>query len=190
MEEKFNLIGDLNNIKNQLSLQGLNLTTRETEELIDILKEYSKQLEPDELFEDRVRMPRQNGRYLSFMILEHEYHICISRLCLYFLVKLTNRITFELSEKIFDWTAPDIINRIDEINGEKCVIEEALQHDRLGTDKVFDKNNGQCCNFNLKCHFRQDEKCTCTKSDLTKIYESLTKRGVMKRTDNGYKIRL
>ena len=74
------------------------------------------------------------------------------------------------------------ILRLDEKSGEKCIVKETLLHNgKRGRKDVLSRHAGECCNNDLNCKFRNDDKCACSEKDVIAIYQRLADKNMFKR---------
>lgn len=72
--------------------------------------------------------------------------------------------------------------RIEETNGEKCILKETLsEKQKVGSADILKKHKGQCCYPISNCKYRNDEECKCAEDDIIAIYEKLCEKNVFKR---------
>ena len=77
---------------------------------------------------------------------------------------------------------------LSEYLGEKCIVRETLaRNPKVGSSKILASLNGECCNNDLSCKFRIENKCHCTEDDIIEIYEKLADRNMFSRTGNVFK---
>lgn len=74
------------------------------------------------------------------------------------------------------------VTKLSEELGEKCIVRETLVHNpKVGSSRILVPLKGECCNNDLSCKFRVEDKCHCTEDDVLKIYEKLADRNMFKR---------
>lgn len=72
--------------------------------------------------------------------------------------------------------------------GEKCIVRETLaRNPKEGFAKILAPFKGECCNNDLSCKFRIENKCHCTEDDVLGIYEKLADRNMFSRIGNMFK---
>lgn len=134
-------------------------------------------------------MPASNPDIMELLIPETNYNIKISALTVVILatildVKLTKGVMLAgLSAMGFNNQA---LSRIDERNGEKCLLLEMLRtKSRTITEFVLPPINNECFNNDLCCKYRIENQCKIKKEDVHKILLSLCQKNVIKECENG-----
>lgn len=194
MEDKIRLIGNLNNITEELNSYGLRLTREETSEFVNVLLSNKSYLQDGEMAVERMGFPGtgfSDPEVHYFLTPQYNYHISIGKTTLLILSWVLGKFTNDISNKILDFCGVSFraITPIDEGNGEKCIVKEtALYNKGVGDENILDKFNGDCCNMDLKCRLREEDKCRCTKQDIKNIYDGFVAKGVFRKTPNGYKL--
>lgn len=80
------------------------------------------------------------------------------------------------------------ITELNEELGEKCIVRETLAHNpKVGSPRILAPLKGECCNNDLSCKFRIEDRCHCTEDDILKIYEKLADRNMFSRIGEFYK---
>lgn len=79
---------------------------------------------------------------------------------------------------------PTAFARIEEKSGEKCILKEILtRKQKMGNLQILEHNNGKCCNPFSCCKYRKGEECSCTGDDIILIYEKLSEKNVLKKSE-------
>lgn len=91
----------------------------------------------------------------------------------------------------FNKTGP-FITVIDEYDGSKCIIKEALYCDKrtLRIESLLCNQKGECVNNDISCKYREEGNCKIKKKDIIEIIDKLVKENVFKKTNDGYKLAL
>lgn len=77
---------------------------------------------------------------------------------------------------------PTAFTRIEEKNGEKCILKETLAAThKKGNLQILDQNKGKCCYPLSCCKYRNEEECSCTSDDIILIYEKLCEKNVLEK---------
>lgn len=134
-------------------------------------------------------IPKSNPDIMELLIPETNYNINISALTVAILaiildVKLTKGVlSTGLSAMGFNTHA---LSRIDEKNGEKCLLLEMLRtKSRTITEFVLPPIDKECFNNDLCCKYRIENQCKIKREDVHKILLSLCHKNVIKECENG-----
>jgi hypothetical protein len=80
-----------------------------------------------------------------------------------------------------------LVVKIDEDSGIKCILLELLRlPNKMGKEDILMDFKGECCNNNLKCHYRDENRCKCTNNDVKNIMERLVNIGILIKKDGLY----
>ena len=192
--QKIEIRGNVAQARQQLTELGLDLNNAETQQLLDAIVDNQQILQSDESASRRTVLggPSRSGM-LGFLICDYNYHVSIKAASLCLVVILADKfLTFGLAGKVLKalGISPTIVNAIDEHNGEKCIVRETAVHNGgVGDKHLFDKFRGQCCNNDLPCCYREDDRCLCKQQDIVDIYEILVERQVFTKNGSKYKLK-
>lgn len=184
------------NIKLEGNLEKIVIDLRKTEgieeedgrEIIGFLEKNLQILSDDETFV-KVKM-RYSG--VGYALPGYEYYINIRRATLILLIFLLDYngaggILSKISGLV--GMKEKAIFKIKEENGERCILKElVLQKRKQGDKNLLRKFKGECCNNDLKCWYRRDEKCCCKKEDVEKILISFEEREIVKKKGTKYQV--
>jgi len=71
--------------------------------------------------------------------------------------------------------------RIQEKEGEKCIVKETLMRKpQTGNINILDRYEEKCQCLDSQCKFRNMEQCNCTHDDIVSIYENLSGKNIFK----------
>ncbi len=156
---------------------------KDAEILLDYLLQEQRLLGDDEVLEieEKSLVPGMMG--LTFC--EDTYYVSVKTLTI-----VTVALLLDLSlTKGFAATAMSLFGvsslafaKIEEQEGEKCILRETLiQKQKTGDVHILEKNGGKCCNPLSCCKYRIGEVCKCTKNVVYSIYEKLCEKNVCKK---------
>lgn len=134
-------------------------------------------------------IPESNPDVMELLIPEMNYNIRITAFTIIILamildVKFTKGVVaYGLNAIGFNSNA---LVRIEEKNGEKCVLLEILRiKSHTITESVLPPTNKECFNNNLCCKYRSEGQCEIKKEDVHNIILDLCKKNVIKEYENG-----
>ena len=80
------------------------------------------------------------------------------------------------------------IVKFSEYNGEKCILKELLRTStKSASPELLIKFGGECCNNDLCCQYKSENKCTCTSQKVAEILDGLAKHNILKKEGVNYK---
>lgn len=188
--KKFVEKGSEQSIIRQIEKMGFNKC--ESEKIFNFINSNKCLLSDNESIKKSLHSDDCNPGIIKYMIpnLNYDYYInlkysTIMIAALLLDIKYTKGFS-TLALNLSKVNTPHII-KIDEKNGEKCILKETLSlKNKTGTNTLLLPFHGECCNNNYTCKFRNIDKCGCTKENIDEIYKQLTSKGVFKKEGNKY----
>lgn len=176
-----------NDVYREIANLGFN-SIDNAEKIVSFLRYNSNILSNDEFVEIKLIEPKTNPGMLGLIIMEKNLYINV-KLSTLLIAALILDIHFtegfaQLFLNLFG-IGSRTITRFDEENGEKCIIIESLKN-KTGSLNILQNYNGECSNKQLKCKFRKNNQCCCTKEDVNKIYETLIEYNMFKKEGDKY----
>lgn len=188
--EKRNVIeleGSMEKIVLQLG-QAEGIAEEDGKKIINFLEKNLQILSDDETF----RKVKQRNLGLGYALPGYEYYVNIKITTLAILIFILDcNVTGGILSKISSLVGitENAIFRMKEESGERCILKElALQKKKQGDKSLLRKFKGECCNNDLKCCYRSDEKCYCREEDVEKILVSFEERNIVKKKGKKYQI--
>lgn len=127
---------------------------------------------------------------LGLMIMENNYYINIRVATVFLLtVLIDNKIGLPIASGYFAYRGMNrLVERIEENSGIKCILLEILRtKDKIGGKDILKACQGECCNNDLACKFRNENSCTCQNEDVINILMQLTEIGILQKQNDYYK---
>lgn len=190
MSEYINLSGVEKNIYNALNNMGLPNKT-DSEKIINYLIKNKSALNADESIELTRIYPNSPPGTMCLMIAQTGYYvnIKISTIVICALLLDINLTKGFASTAIALMGVPSAaFVKLNEYDGQKCIVKETLAtKDKIGSEKILDKFCGECCNCDLTCKYRHEGHCTCSSSNIVKIYDLLANKNMFKKVNGIYK---
>lgn len=187
--EYFNAEGTIQKICKELSYITAN-DTENARAIFEFLIDNKDILDNDESLTTSIDLSSFPSGVIGFMTPEYNYYINIKIttivvLALILDIALTKGVISTVLN-MCGFSSTSIVT-LDERNGEKCIIKETLiSRNRYGSQNVLSRFAGKCCNNDLNCRFRAGDDCTCTKEDITTIYQRLSEKNLFKKIGNDY----
>lgn len=185
-----NLTGREHDVYAELA-NSLDIDSNSSEQIITFLQNNSEILSADEEITTSIEAPAPSIKGMGLIIMKKNLHInvkvaTILTAALLLDIYMTNGFA-QLIVGMFGVNGHAIVP-FSEKDGEKCIIIETLRtHNKVATPSLLSAFNGLCCNNNLKCRYRLDDRCHCTHKDVGKILEGLTERNILKKEGELYK---
>lgn len=183
--EWFKIEGDRKQIIDALA-NSLSISNDEAEKVFAALLKENTMLLDDETC-NQVSHKGVGG--LSFVTRNCEYFINIRVATIYMITSLIDsRIRIPATGLYMTVRGmKQMIARIDETTGERCIIIEILRSEgKKGDESLLDVFFGECCNNQLRCRYKKDGTCGCTHNDIHIIMERLFTKGILKKQNEEY----
>lgn len=131
-----------------------------------------------------------NSNMLGLMIMDNSYYINIRVLTIFVISSLLDtKIGCPITAGYL--TARGMNRMIEKINsdsGMKCILLEILRSpNKTGTIDILKRFKRECCNNDLCCTFRSENKCKCEVKDIETLMDQMVDMGVLKKEANYYK---
>ncbi len=185
---KFN--GYKNAVYKKIADFGLN-NTCDAEQIITFLQHNKELLSSEEKIETTIEMPKSSPGVMNFTIMKENLYINLkTSTILMAALMLDIHITKGLAQLLIMMTGINgrSIATFSEESGEKCVIKETLRtKNKIGHPNLLTDFQGECCNYNLNCKYRSDDKCCCTPDKIKEIFDELVSRNMFKKDGDFYK---
>lgn len=183
----FTFKGTEENLKSKVSEL---MPETESQVFIDNIEKIIEFLDDDEYVEKRLSFPESRPGSLLFLVPKTNYNInikaiTVATLALLFDIKLTYGILSAFLG-LTGFNSHSII-LLNEIDGEKCLVIEALRNKRIVSKEVFSNYNYKCANNRLNCKYKNEETCNIEKTDIEKILDVLCDKNVFTKTGGKYK---
>jgi hypothetical protein len=147
-------------------------------------------LDDDEYVEKRFSFPQSQPGFLQFLIPNTNYNINIKALSLTTLALLFDiHITSGFMSALLGITGfnSHSIVLLNEIEGEKCMVMEALRNKRIINKKIFSNSNSECVNNHLNCRHNKEGICHVKTENIEGILDILCDKNVFTKIGNVYK---
>lgn len=171
-------------------LQEVGLNQQSSEKLLSLLAKEKSIICEDETYRMEPYWEKPERNLLGLMIMEYNYFINIRVGTIFLLsVLIDNSIGLPIASGFFAVRGLNrLVERIDENTGVKCILLEILRSPyKMGDADILIDFCGVCCNNNLKCCFRKENKCMCTSDNVENIMKQLTEIGILKKEGNKYR---
>lgn len=183
MENKYFMI-DGNKKDAILALHNCGIEKLEdAEKLLDYLYQYKKFMSNDEFIEFEDDMAYSKTMSLTFS--DSSYYVNLKTTTIVIIatlldISLTKGFA-SVALSLFGNSSTAFV-RIEETNGEKCILKETLsEKQKIGSANILKKYKGHCCYPVSNCKYRNNEECKCMENDIIYIYEKLCEKNIFKR---------
>lgn len=188
--EKIELNGSANEVYNKIAVHGFD-NSHDVEHIITFLEHNDDLLCADEKIETSVEIPQSSSGMMSFVIMRKNLYVNLKISTILIAALLLDiHMTGGFAQLLIALIGINskAIATFSEENGEKCVIKETLRtHDKIGHPSILSRFHGECCNHNLNCKYRIDDKCCCTPDRVKVIFDDLVSCNMFKREGDFYK---
>lgn len=188
--DRIELCGSSDEVYKRIASIGLS-NTRDAEQIITFLKHNGDLLCSDEKIESIMEMPESSPGMMSMVVMRKNLYVnlkvsTILIVALIFDIHLTKGFA-QLLTAMLGISSRSVVTFSEE-NGEKCIIKETLRtKDKIGHPSILAKFKGECCNNNLNCKHRIDDKCYCTPDKVKEIFDNLEDCNMFKKEGDFYK---
>lgn len=176
-------------------VQYLSLEENQCKWILDYLKDHSYAVSGEERFE----IVRGDEPGAGLLVGGGSYYISLKKTTLFLLIKLMP-IALNIDNRLIAAAAavinpsPNVIARLDEATGEKCIVSELTRCKNKQSDAaLLEKNKGCCiCNKEIPyhCGYRKGDECQCAPRDAEDIMKELCLKGILKRKGRKYQLLL
>lgn len=189
------LNGSLKEVHQSITYLGVQLNTEETRQFLDCLIENQRYLDSnDTAIKTLGGIEGSPPNTFGFLVLDNMYHINIKAASLNLLLCLINNsIVKSIVKNILNvvlGVSDNIVTKIDQFNGELCLIREIASNNRRCTVEVLSKNKGKCWNNDISCSFREGDNCRCEQKNVKEILNSFVGKKVLRQKDGVYILNL
>lgn len=188
--EKIELHGSANEVYSKIAVLGLN-NSHDAEQIITFLEYNNDLLCSDEKIEISVETPPSAPRMMDLVCMRKNLYVNLKTSTILIAALLLDiHITAGFAQLLIAMIgiSNQAIVVFSEKNGEKCIIKETLRtHDKTGHPNILSRFHGECCNNNLNCKYRINDKCCCTPDKIKKIYNDLVFCNMFKKEGDFYK---
>ena len=188
--ERIELCGSADEVYKKIASFGLN-NMCDAEQIITFLKYNGDLLCSNEKIETRIETPKSSPEMMNMLIMRKNLYVnlkvsTILIVALIFDIHLTKGFAQLLTAML--GVSSQAIVTFSEAKGEKCIIKETLRtKDKTGNPDMLSKFKGECCNNNLNCKHRIDNKCYCTPDKIKEIFDNLVDCNMFKKEGDFYK---
>lgn len=185
MEENImNFIGDKNALCLEFVRQGVGCK-EDAEKIVEFLTEHRKFLSELESFEIKTEYPDMPPKMMGLMIVKNSYYVNIKTITIAVIALLLDiTVTEGLAATLLSLGGVSSVGiiKLDEYEGEKCIVKETLlQDEKVGRKDILAKFNGECCNYYMNCKYKESECCKCSEDAIVSIYEKLVSKNMFIR---------
>lgn len=180
------LEGERDNILLELSETVL-LSKDDSKTVLQLLEQNMDMLSEDETFE-KVLFNKIGAGYTTA---NYRYYINIKATTILILIylldyKFTHGAAAALASIIGVKTGA--IVKLQEENGEKCILKELMMQKKQGDKSVLKRFKGECCNNHYQCRYRSEGRCNCSKEQVESILDSFVTRNIAVKKGRKYLI--
>lgn len=184
------LNGPENDVYKKLAALGLN-NSCDAEQIITFLKHNKNLLCSEEVIETSMEMPPSLPGMMSLVIMRKNLYVNLKLSTILIVALLLDiHITAGFAQMLTAMmgVSSHAIVTFGEENGEKCIIKETLRtQDKVGHPDMLSKFHGECCNNDLKCRYRVDDKCYCSSERIEEILAGLASCNMFIKEGDFYK---
>lgn len=179
-----NFIGSQDNLCSELMMQGIE-NKEDAKKIINFLEENRIILSESEKFEIHTEYPHMPPGTMAMMIANNRYYVNIKITTIAIIALLLDiNITGGVASALLSLSGVpgQGIIKLDESEGEKCIVKETLlQHEKIGDKNILSKFQGECCNYYMNCKYKESERCKCNEEKVLTIYKGLANKNVFLR---------
>lgn len=184
------LNGSENDVYKELAALGLN-NSCDAEQIITFLKHNKDLLGSEEAIETSMEVPPSLPGMMSLVIMRKNLYVNLKLSTILIVALLLDiHITAGFSQLLTAMMgiSSHAIVTFGEENGEKCIIKETLRtQNKIGHPDMLSKFHGECCNNDLKCRYRVEDKCCCTPERIKEIFVDLASCNMFTKEGDYYK---
>ena len=161
----------------------------EVERLLDLILERTQILSDDEEVECQSFDKEESGVKSGFLAEDLHLYISIRKTTLALLACLVpSVIPFELLLAFLGVSLEGaFFKRLNEWEGELCILSEGIACGNKGADKKLLRNfRGECVNCQYRCKYRKEDACICKPEDVGEILEALWEDGILEKRHQKY----
>lgn len=163
-------------------------STCDAERVLSFLSENQEMLKENEVIKKYQKFPETPQGMMGLLIIEQNIYINlkISTILITALlldIKLSKGFATLLIGML--GIPQNVLVKINEKNGEKCFIHEAMSRKKISVN-VLDQFNGECCNNQYKCKYNINGECNCTKEKIKEILDNLVENNMFKEDGGLY----
>lgn len=164
--------------------------------VMDFLLNNPTVLSEGEIFEKRFEVPDiPPGALMHALIYKEKYYVNLKLTTLWVVAHLINsklrldELNVPIIEVLLGFSGIPLptITKLSELFGETCIVRETmLRKGKVGSTDILVPFKGKCCNYDLKCRFREGDNCFCTPKDILEIYESLAEQNMFEQNGDKF----
>lgn len=171
------------------------MSEKDSQSFVNGLQDYLQYLGRDEFVEKTTALSENDGKkdteMIGLLIQSYNYNINIKALTLTAIALLLDiklRLGIASATLAILGFNNQAIARIDALEGEKCLILEAMHSkNRVINEDVFSMYNFECVHNDLDCKYQEDDKCTISKENIKAILDGLCGKNIFKKIGSFYK---
>lgn len=180
-DEYFKAQGNLSAISQKLNID---LPEDILKQCIIFIDQHKEILLDDELFQCSISQESLYG-HPAFITDNAEYYISLKLLSIYLSLWLIGKIThidLLTLAGFTDITAGNLCAKLNEENGERCIMTELARKRKEGADhKLLKKYKGECCNNHLHCQYNHNGRCCCSNERISEILDSFADMKILNK---------
>lgn len=188
--DRIEICGTETEVYEKIHKLGFN-SNDEIERILVFLKSNSDLLAVDEKIEKRTVVPETPHGAFGFIIMRNNLYVNLKTSTLLIAALLLDiHFTGGMAQLFLTMVGIDgrAIVKFSEYNGEKCILKELLRTStKSASSDLLIKFGGECCNNNLSCKYKSENKCTCTPQKVADILDGLAKHNILKKEGVIYK---
>lgn len=165
----------------ELVSQGIECK-EDAEKVVDFLTEHKTVLSELERFVIDIEYPDMPPETMGLVVADYNYYVNIKTVTIAIIALLLDiKVTGGLAATLLSLSGTSGVGiiKLDEYEGEKCIVKETISQDeKVGGKDILVKYHGECCNCYMDCKYRELEQCKCSEDVIISIYEKLVSKNI------------